>query len=474
MKTRTLIRLSGLILIATLLCKTLFAATVTVSTLNFTGAGSLNEALTTTNASSGPHTIEFSVTGTITATTLLPIITEDVTINAEGITIDGSFQYQIFDISSAATVVINKVTVVNALSVVGAVISNRGQLTLNEVTFANNRASDRAGAIYNQGGTILVNNSTINNNNGGNTGGGGIYNTSSGTIDVVNSTISGNFTFGLGGGIRNGGRMTLTHVTLANNSSFTTSGAGGINNLGFLTMSNNIVYNNTSGFFGTSDDINSVTVISTPNANLVGLCTGNCPSFPYSANPLLSPIADNGGVTQTMALLSTSPAIDAGTGAESVDQRIYSRDGIPDLGAYEFGASAMSSGTPIVLRLKAMLGGALEDTTDGLMRSDLQLVLPSSDPYGTGQVANSGVLLADTGSNSIVDWILIEIRSSATPSAVIYERAALIQRDGDIVDVDGSSDVSIPTTSVPTGTYYIALRHRNHLGVMATTPLNIP
>ena len=126
----------------TLLCCTLssclLATTFTVTTLAFTGPGSLNDMLTMANASAGPHVIDFAVMGTITATTLLPTITEDITINGEDIIIDGAFSYQIFDIASSSTTVINGIRIQNALSVVGSAISNRGSLTLNEVTLSGN------------------------------------------------------------------------------------------------------------------------------------------------------------------------------------------------------------------------------------------------------------------------------------------------------------------------------------------------
>ena len=186
----------------------LFATVFTVTTLAFTGPGSINDVMMMANSTPGPHTINFSVSGTITATQLLPTITEDLTINADGITINGSFSYQIFDVASSSTSVINGVTVNNASAVVGSAISNRGNLTLNEVTLANNRSTDRGGAIYNQGGNMVINNSTINNNQGGagTAGGGGIYNSGAGSMDITNTTFSGNFSFAGGGAIHNFGQ----------------------------------------------------------------------------------------------------------------------------------------------------------------------------------------------------------------------------------------------------------------------------
>ncbi len=100
---------------------------------------------------------------------------------------------------------------------------------------------------------------------------------------------------------------------------------------------------------------------------------------------------------------------------------------------------------------------------------------PTTDPYpGLGYThvgsGNSGTVapavLAVTGNNAIVDWVLLELRSSSTPSTVLASRSALVQRDGDIVDLDGTSAVSF---DVAAGNYHVAVRHRNHLGCMTST-----
>lgn len=101
---------------------------------------------------------------------------------------------------------------------------------------------------------------------------------------------------------------------------------------------------------------------------------------------------------------------------------------------------------------------------------------PLSDPYkvaplntnfvhvNNSQTASTTPLvIATTGSNAIVDWVFLELRSGVPGSTtVVSTRAALLQRDGDIVDMDGVSPVKFTGTAV--GSYYIAVRHRNHLG----------
>jgi hypothetical protein len=68
-----------------------------------------------------------------------------------------------------------------------------------------------------------------------------------------------------------------------------------------------------------------------------------------------------------------------------------------------------------------------------------------------------------SGTNAIVDWILLEVRDTAT-KAIVATRRALVQRDGEIVDTNGVSGVVFST--VAPGYYYVSVKHRNHLGVM--------
>lgn len=88
-------------------------------------------------------------------------------------------------------------------------------------------------------------------------------------------------------------------------------------------------------------------------------------------------------------------------------------------------------------------------------------------------IANSVTtsVLAAISSNSIVDWVFVELRSSTDPLLVIDSRSALLQRDGDIVDLDGVSPVSFQTATQ--GRYYVSVKHRNHLGVMSQTPIDL-
>ncbi len=129
--------------------------------------------------------------------------------------------------------------------------------------------------------------------------------------------------------------------------------------------------------------------------------------------------------------------------------------------------------------LKAFLDGAYTSGTlmsDALRASNL---LPTTQPYtGLGYVYTgsptgltiSPSLLTVTGANAIVDWVVVELRNPATPATVVASRPALVQRDGDIISTDGDAYVNFPVTA---GSYHVALRHRNHLGVMTGAPVTL-
>jgi len=67
-----------------------------------------------------------------------------------------------------------------------------------------------------------------------------------------------------------------------------------------------------------------------------------------------------------------------------------------------------------------------------------------------------------------VDWVIVELRSASNPATVLYSRPALIQRDGDVIGLNGSTSIS---TSLAAGNYRVVIRHRNHLGVMSASSI---
>ncbi|WP_075341546.1 hypothetical protein [Tenacibaculum agarivorans] len=134
--------------------------------------------------------------------------------------------------------------------------------------------------------------------------------------------------------------------------------------------------------------------------------------------------------------------------------------------------SEISCTTDFFLALKVYLQGASLNPNVGeetLMRDDLRVggLIPTTSPYADGLTCDASVLNT-TGDNAIVDWIWIELSDKNNPTTVNYSRSALIQRDGDIVDVDGTSLLSFSTIF---NSYYIAVKHRNHLNIRSSNPI---
>ncbi|MBL8002279.1 MAG: hypothetical protein JNL05_09985 [Flavobacteriales bacterium] len=127
-------------------------------------------------------------------------------------------------------------------------------------------------------------------------------------------------------------------------------------------------------------------------------------------------------------------------------------------------ASISVNATGVALSARAWLDGCYVQA-QGLMRDDLRAagLVPSLNPYG-GSESVAPSVLAVSGPDAIVDWVRLELRTGDmnTPQTVAV-RHALLQRDGDIVDTDGTSPVTFNTGP---GNYHVALLHRNHLGVV--------
>ncbi|MBK8497312.1 MAG: hypothetical protein IPL52_00500 [Flavobacteriales bacterium] len=135
-----------------------------------------------------------------------------------------------------------------------------------------------------------------------------------------------------------------------------------------------------------------------------------------------------------------------------------------------FDAAASPS---VALRVRMYLEGPYNTGTQQ-MNSTLRAngLVPLAEPYaslgyahvGGGGETTTNAVLSVTGANAVVDWVVVELRSNANSAQIMATRSALLQADGDVVAAsDGTSALSF---NVANGSYFVALRHRNHLGIM--------
>ncbi len=343
--------------------RTLLSVDVVTNT-NSSGPGSL---LSTIGAASPGDTITFAsdVTGTITVPSSADagfFISENLDIQgpgADSLTISGNGEYGVFEINTGVTATIAGLTLANGNSdSTGGAIYSAGTLTINSCTFSDNfglaggAICDNSGG-YSTDGMLTINNSTFSNNSGA--VGGAIY-IAGATVTVNNSTFADNSTLparnggSFGGAIFNyGGTLTVTDSTLSGNSAAAEGGgidntSGPFNAPATLILANTIIAGNTAP--AGPDVSGSVTSL---GSNLIGNSSGGsgfAATDLVNVSPLLGPLQNNGGPTETMALLPGSPAIDSGSNylipaGITTDQRGEPREvnGV-DIGAFR------SSGVP--------------------------------------------------------------------------------------------------------------------------------
>lgn len=239
-------------------------------------------------------------------------------------------------------------------------------VTIEGSTISGNVAGQRGGGIYlysQDNGSFTIRNSTISGNRAANGGGIFLFDVDHPT-SIVNTTISGNTATGDGGGLnvdQISPSMDLVHVTITNNTAGGRGGGFKLNSGGGAALTNVIVAGNQAGTgalgnAGTENDLYCPGPFSINNSLIQdGASTRvlvNC-LFGYSfathktltnVAPLLGPLQNNGGSTLTHALLSGSPAINAGIINSGVSSLTADQRGsgfprivgaLPDMGAFE-------------------------------------------------------------------------------------------------------------------------------------------
>lgn len=133
----------------------------------------------------------------------------------------------------------------------------------------------------------------------------------------------------------------------------------------------------------------------------------------------------------------------------------------------------------IILPVVAGLQGPMDSFT-GLMDDDLrvQQLLPYMEPYSQlgFQITENPFAQVDPavfdviGAKAVVDWVVVELRDAFSPGFVVSAQVALLLRDGSLARPDGMEPL---TTSAPSGNYHVAIRHRNHLGIITGQPVAV-
>ena len=385
---------------------------------------SLREAIQTANNNSGPDTITFDTAGVFATPQTITLgsgqlqltdtsgMTTVVGPGADRLTIDANHASRIFNVNSGVTALISGLSLVNGSEVsdLGGAIVNRGVLTVTDSTLAGNHATIGGGAIFNhQSATLSLTNCTLSANSAfGNFGddGGAIYNYVSANATLTNCTVSGNYASYGGGGILNNvfATLTLTSCTIADNSVTDYAGGGIWNTGGTLIVTNSILSGNVVAQPAFGPEV-SGDVIS-HGFNLVGNDAGSSGwvgTDLLNTNPLLAPLANYGGPTQTRALLPGSPAINAGTSvdAPATDQRGVSRVGGTDIGAFEsHGFSiAVTSGsgqvTPINTAFASPLVATVSNTFGEPVAGGQVTFAPPSTGASAGLSGNPANIASD-------------------------------------------------------------------------------
>lgn len=232
----------------------------------------------------------------------------------------------------------------NSYALGGGLHAVQGTLTITGSAVADNELDSadvrwaRGGGIAYFGPAARIENTTIENNRiAGDTG--GLHNLAP-SLRLVNSTISGNSATRGVGGLYDVGTPVLDHATIALNRCET--GVGGVLLRHGGVLLNSIVSANLAGGDAAADLAVGPGASVTGNHDLIGDAgKTQLPADTLYADPLLLPLADNGGPTRTHALDPVSPAIDAGGSAKDLDfdQRgegfRRASGAAPDIGAFE-------------------------------------------------------------------------------------------------------------------------------------------
>lgn len=348
----------------------------------------------------------------------------------------------------------------------GAIANQGGVVTVTTTTFLENSADARGGALFNQyGGTLNISRSTLSDNEASYTGG-GIY-SHAGTLRLLNSTVSGNSSME-GGGIyfEQGNVIEITNATLTGN--VAQSRGGGIA-CGYssaqTTVNNSIIAGNSADYApefyfpsslpGALSGSNTLIANGSGQSALADGVNGNLVGTAADPiDPMLGPLADNGGPTLTCALLDGSPAIDAGDdalSAGSTDQRGRARIfGTVDIGAFEVQpdgvAQAMPDGLDVAVDASVTIDPRVNDFIPAGYAATIQLLsdvthgaLTANTDGTLTYVPDEGFVGEDSFRYQLDTGVGILSQEAIVVFNVIPEDCLLVDAAEDILDGDVSA-----------------------------------
>ncbi len=348
-------------------------------------------------------------------------------------------------------------TIANNKAVVsGGGIYSLGAVKIYTSTVEYNQSSGQAGGIHNdQKGsssfypTLEMHDSTVRGNSA--IMGGGVVISSDLMSEISNSTFSGN----TGGGIRNESELYLNFVTITDSKGVGTDVLGiGLENLGSLNFWNVLIAGNPGG------DCVNANYISDNSYNLIQ--DGSCDPY-LSGDPLLDPLADNGGPTLTHALRPGSLAIDAGStswGCISTDQRggVRPRDGdgdgvsLCDIGAFELSNDLDYGDAPVPYPTLKADNGARHYDSPGFF-------LGTSVDYETDGFPSTGADGDDLDNLDDEDGVTFTSEIRANGSATVQ---VVLSGDGYLhawIDFNRDGDWADPGEKIIPGVYRTAGTH---------------
>ncbi len=445
------------------------SAAVAGGGINDSGSGNitLTDCTLDSNQAAGTGTgvgggIDYSGGGAITLT--------DSTVSDNAATLGGGLLLS----NSAATANLLNSTVSGNIAGTfgGGIEQSAGTLTVRDSQFTGNVAASRGGALdFNAGTLLTVSDSTFYNNRAGFSGGALAFNSGGGTSSLTNNTFVANTTVGDGGAIAiSNGLLALVNDTINGNTAGGNGGGVSDEALGTPGFQNTIIAGNTAGNNGPDVFTGTGLSVTDNGGNFLGSLSGSTGfgAGTLTGNPLLGPLADNGGIlagttgdqqgVQTEALLPDSPAIDTGVanGAPTSDERGFNRISPPDIGAFQFQNAALTVAVTPTTPTVAINGSdsfalTVTNTSNNPLPADNSTLTVA---LSTG-LTTSGPLTFALGALAAGQSQTFTLAATATTLGTQTFTATLTSPDASPTTISSNASVNVvttPPTSPPTPT----------------------